>query len=156
MEFSLTVCIPAYNEAQNIERVLRAVLAQKERGFVLSEVLVYSDASLDKTAEIARGIGDKRIKVLEGQRRAGKASAINHMLRIATSDAVLLLDADSVIKSSEICNKLVSCMGQEGASLVSGSSKPLPAKTFMQKFLVFGVEAWQDLINRTPNSDMYR
>lgn len=153
---SLTVCIPAYNEAQNIERILRAVLNQKQDGFELTRVIVYSDASTDATAATARAIGDKRVEAVEGSVRSGKAAGINCMFGMADTDAVLLLDADSVIKSNEVFSGLVRCMCEHDASLVSGSCKPLPPQTFLQRLLVLGTEAWQKVITATPNSDMYR
>lgn len=156
MAISITVCIPAYNEAQNIGRVLHAVLGQEQIGYELTGVIVYSDASVDATSTIARAIGDKRVEVVEGSVRSGKAAVINHMFSMAQTDAVVLLDADSIITSNQVLSKLVRCMHEHNASLVSGSCKPLPARSFMQRLLVLGVEAWQELISRTPNSDMYR
>lgn len=153
---TLTVCIPAYNEAQNIERVLRAVLAQEERGFVLSQVVVYSDASTDHTATAARVVEDERVVVMEGEVRGGKAAAINHMFSMVKTDEVVLLDADSVIVDNSVLAKLVRRTTESGASLVSGYCKPLAPQSFMQRLLVLGTEAWQELISKTPNSDMYR
>lgn len=156
MKYTLTVCIPAYNEAQNIGRILHAVLNQEPIGYELTRVIVYSDASVDATAAIARAIGDKRVEVVEGAVRSGKAAGINHMFSMAQTDAVVLLDADSIVPSNQVLSKLVRCMHEHDASLVSGSCKPLSPRSFLQRLLVLGVEAWQELISRTPNSDMYR
>jgi dolichol-phosphate mannosyltransferase len=62
------VCIPTYNERENVESIVRAVLSAT-RGL---DVLVVDDASPDGTGELADGLAREstRVQVLH---RAGKA-----------------------------------------------------------------------------------
>ncbi len=46
---TISIGIPAFNEAVTIKRLLRSVLAQKEKGFVLREIIVLCDGSTDGT-----------------------------------------------------------------------------------------------------------
>ena len=60
----VSVVIPARNEARNIERCLRSVLANDYPRF---EVVVVDDQSSDGTGEIARSVsaGDPRARVID-------------------------------------------------------------------------------------------
>ena len=68
-----TVVIPAYNEAQGIERTLRAVLAQEIANLT---VIVVPNACVDDTAARARTV-EPRVIVVETA-TPGKPEAMNH------------------------------------------------------------------------------
>jgi glycosyltransferase involved in cell wall biosynthesis len=50
---SMTVIVPAFNEAENLEATVREVLDAVGRGFDDYEILIFDDASRDGTAAIA-------------------------------------------------------------------------------------------------------
>ena len=58
----ISVCVTTYNGANYIEAQLRSILGQLSAH---DEVIVSDDGSTDDTLPIIRGIGDKRIRVLE-------------------------------------------------------------------------------------------
>ncbi len=85
---NLEIIIPAYNEEDNIARVI------KDIGEVMGNdcpIIVVDDASEDKTAEIARTNG---AKVIQHPYRIGNGACIKTGLRNARSDVVVLMDAD--------------------------------------------------------------
>ncbi len=82
-----SVIIAAKNEEPRISDVLSAV----QDHLLVSEIIVISDGSTDKTAEIARSYG---ANVTENNRSRGKTLAIKEGLAKAKSDVVILLDAD--------------------------------------------------------------
>jgi cellulose synthase/poly-beta-1,6-N-acetylglucosamine synthase-like glycosyltransferase len=91
------VLIPAHNEELVIGRALESICADTGEG---DTVLVVADRCTDATAEIARGFG---ALVLERapEEEPGRAAARQAGLEYARSlewDAVLMLDADSVIE----------------------------------------------------------
>jgi glycosyltransferase involved in cell wall biosynthesis len=92
---SVTVGIPAYNEAANIAHLLMDVLTQHEDGFVLEKIVVLSDGSSDATVAKARAVSeDQRIVVIDDKGRKGKATRLNEIMKETKSDILVLLDAD--------------------------------------------------------------
>ena len=94
---SVTVLMPMHNEAKVAAYALDAVLASDYPAQRL-EIIPIDDHSDDATAEIlasyaARDPRVRPIAVLNGNRR-GKANALNAALPHATSEIVLVFDAD--------------------------------------------------------------
>lgn len=85
--YSLTVVIPAYNEADAVDRVINKIRALRPE----AEILVVDDGSRDNTAEVARAAG---ARVIRHPYNKGNGAAVKTGLRNATGDVVLLLDAD--------------------------------------------------------------
>ena len=85
--FTVTVVIPAYNEAEGIAAVLRRVRAALPD----AELLVVDDASADATADAARAAG---ARVERHPANRGNGAAVKTGIRRATGDVVLLMDAD--------------------------------------------------------------
>ena len=53
----VSVGISAYNEEHNLAQLLRSITRGKAQSFELAEIIVVSDGSTDRTAEIARSLG---------------------------------------------------------------------------------------------------
>ena len=91
------VLVPAHNEERVLAEGLRAIIADRRSR---DQVLVVADRCTDQTPQIARSFG---VLVLERgpDESAGRAAARQAGLEYARSlewDAVLMLDADSVIE----------------------------------------------------------
>lgn len=92
----LSVIIPAYREADRIGKNLMEIenyLSTKDYTY---EVLVVTDGSPDKTAEIARSHSDKvnNLHVIENKENYGKGFVVRQGLLEAKGDFRLFLDAD--------------------------------------------------------------
>jgi cellulose synthase/poly-beta-1,6-N-acetylglucosamine synthase-like glycosyltransferase len=98
MTVSVSVCIPAYNEEDNIANLLFSLINQIGRNFEITQIVVVSSGSTDKTADISEDLSrkDSRICVIKQDKREGKVSAINEFLRVATSDIIVLESADTI------------------------------------------------------------
>jgi glycosyltransferase involved in cell wall biosynthesis len=83
----LSIIIPAYNEAERIESVLRVVMESN----LADEVIVVDDGSTDDTAAVAERAG---AKVLRHQENRGKARAMLTGLENSTGECIAFLDAD--------------------------------------------------------------
>jgi glycosyltransferase involved in cell wall biosynthesis len=85
----ITAIIPAYNEEKTIGNVLSVV---KEVDLI-DEIIVVSDGSEDRTAEIARTYN---VQVIELKNNLGKGGAIRKGVDKCSSDIILFLDADLI------------------------------------------------------------
>jgi glycosyltransferase involved in cell wall biosynthesis len=115
---TLSVLIPAYNEAATIERVVRSVRSQKIPGVAL-QVIVIDDGSTDGTDGVCRSLGED-IDVFIRKANGGKGSAVRRGLAAATGDFVLVQDADLEYSPSEY-GKLLAPLLEGKADMVLGS-----------------------------------
>ena len=91
----LSVLVPAYNEERVIEATVRSLLAADYRAL---EIIVIDDCSQDHTAQIVAGLAadDARIRLLELPQNQGKALALNAGIVAATSEYLVVIDADTI------------------------------------------------------------
>ena len=93
----LTIVIPAYNEEEAIGDVLKRCLESRDEicqqaGLEAVEIVVVSDGSTDRTAEIARGFDE--VRVVEFERNRGYGAAIQKGFAEGRGDLLSFLDAD--------------------------------------------------------------
>ena len=90
---SVSVIVPAYNEQDTIEIVLRSLLASLPN---VHEIVVVDDGSMDETAKIAQTLGasESRIRVIQLGKNQGKTAALKEGFAASTGDVVLVQDAD--------------------------------------------------------------
>jgi glycosyltransferase involved in cell wall biosynthesis len=87
----LTVVIPAYNEINTIEEILRRVQAVD----LANEIIVVDDGSTDGTRDILQSLnGNGPIRVILHERNQGKGAGIGTGIRAATGDVIIIQDAD--------------------------------------------------------------
>jgi glycosyltransferase involved in cell wall biosynthesis len=85
---SISCIICAYNEAERIGRVLRAVVGHP----LIDEIIVVNDGSTDQTE--ARAKAFPGVTVLSIHPNGGKTQALTAGIALAKSDYLMLLDAD--------------------------------------------------------------
>ena len=101
----VSVCIPARNEEENIERCVRSFMDQD---YPNMEIIVLDDNSEDSTPEILKRLSeeDSRIRVMKGKPLAegwrGKVYGMSQMLEAATGDYILFTDADTMHKKISV------------------------------------------------------
>jgi glucosyl-3-phosphoglycerate synthase len=97
-ELTVSVCLPARNEARTIGPILERLLPLREIG-VVDQIAVVDGSSDDETADIARRIGaevyDQAALLPEHGPVLGKGDAMWRALAILSGDVVCFLDADS-------------------------------------------------------------
>jgi len=114
-EVEVSVVIPCLNEAQAIERVVRAAHAGLDAAGVTGEVVVVDNASDDDSAELARAAG--AIVVYEPRR--GYGSAYLAGLAAARGRFAVMADADGTYPLDLIPEMVEKLRG--GADMVIGS-----------------------------------
>jgi len=115
---AVTICLPTFNERENIERMLEALEPLDAR------VLVIDDNSPDGTGEIADRVAATRddVSVLHRPRKEGLGPAYIEGFRVALADGadyVLTMDCDFSHDPADV-PRLVAA-GENGADVVIGS-----------------------------------
>ncbi len=116
---TLTVIVPAYNEAATIGELLKSVMASP----INKQVIAVDDGSRDGTYEVMLRYREEFAETLEVLRHPvnrGKGSAIRTGLGLATGQVVLVQDADLEYDPSEY-EKLVEPILSGQAQVVYGS-----------------------------------
>ena len=115
--------LPTYNEAENIEPLVRAVLPRLEEAEVDPHVLIVDDSSPDGTGELAERLADelRPVEVLHRPRKRGLGRAYLAGFGVALergADLVLEMDSDFSHDPADV-PRLISAAG--AADLVLGS-----------------------------------
>jgi poly-beta-1,6-N-acetyl-D-glucosamine synthase len=102
--YGCSVGIMAYNEEENIADAIGAILGQRLSSNHIEELIVVASGCKDRTAEIVAGIArdDPRVRLIEQERREGKASAINLFIAAARSPLLLMASADVLVEDGAI------------------------------------------------------
>jgi glycosyltransferase involved in cell wall biosynthesis len=132
---TVSIGIPAYNEAANIQNLLVSLLHQNDFNFTLTEIIIVSDHSTDATNATVRSFKDKRIKLLVNKNRIGPAYSQNIITRRFTGQILVLLNADIMPKNNEFIAKLISPILDFEADLVSPRILPYKPETHFEKIL---------------------
>lgn len=112
----ITAIIPAYNEEQTIGTVLDCVTKVKE----ITQIIVVSDGSTDRTAEIA---GSYNIDLIDLLENVGKGGAMKAGLEQCRNDYVLFLDADLIGLTEEHVKALILPVIQNETDMTIGIFK---------------------------------
>jgi glucosyl-3-phosphoglycerate synthase len=122
-ELSVSVCLPARNEARTIGAILERLVPLRDCGAV--DQIVVVDHSTDATAVIARRFGvevhDQEALLPELGPVLGKGDAMWRSLQVLTGDVVCFLDADSECFGTHFaCGLLGPLLCHRGISFVKG------------------------------------
>lgn len=90
---TLALCIPAYNAAWCLPRLLNSA---KKQHIQFDEILVYNDCSSDNTETIAREYG---ATVINGRTNIGCSAGKNKLAQVAKTDWLFFIDADDELYS---------------------------------------------------------
>lgn len=134
---SLSVIVPARNEAVNIETLLTSVTASRYPDF---EVVVVDDRSDDGTGALARthARGNaKRIVVVDGVDLPGgwlgKPWACHQGAQVARGELLLFTDADTV-HGPDLHERAVAAMEEDSADVVTVAGRQL-METFWERLV---------------------
>jgi len=117
--------IMAYNEEANIGRLLEAVVSQKLKEVILTEIVVVASGCTDNTEAVVLEWAkhDARIRLISQEKRAGKAAAINDYLPKAQERILVLCSAD-LLPEPEAIERLVAPFADPEVGMTS--SRPMP------------------------------
>jgi chlorobactene glucosyltransferase len=132
----VSIIIPARNEARNIERCLKSVLATT---YAPIEVIVVDDRSTDGTAEIVEPAAGKRLRLVRGAELPeeggwfGKQWALVQGYRVAKGELLVFTDADTK-HEPELIPRSVRALGTERVDLFSVLPRQ-EMRTFWEKLI---------------------
>jgi dolichol-phosphate mannosyltransferase len=116
-----TICLPTYNETENLESMLRALASLVREG---DRVLVIDDASPDGTGELADRLAAELgfVDVLHRPHKEGLGPAyLAGFERVLTTDAELILEMDCDFSHDPRDVPLLITAAENGADVVLGS-----------------------------------
>lgn len=128
-----TIGVTAHNEEANIGKLLQRLLDQRVATAEPRQILVVASGCTDNTESI---VGDyvtrePRVRLLVQERREGKASAINLLLRQPVERVMVLCSAD-LLPAVDAVEKLVAPFADPDVGMTGG--RPVPVNdpnTFM-------------------------
>ncbi|MEC7983895.1 MAG: glycosyltransferase family 2 protein [Myxococcota bacterium] len=101
MAFSgLSIVLPAYNEAENIQKVLESALRIIRD--VGGEVLVVDDGSDDQTAELVTSYPSSQVRLVRHSHNRGYGAALRSGFGAARYDWIFFTDADGQFNLQQI------------------------------------------------------
>jgi cellulose synthase/poly-beta-1,6-N-acetylglucosamine synthase-like glycosyltransferase len=120
-----SVGVMAYNEEQNIGRLLETLLGQELTDVEIRQIVVVSSGSTDATDEIVRQWEKKdgRITLIRQEKREGKASAINLFLSVADAD-VIVLESGDTLPASDCVEQLLAPFADRNVGMTG--ARPVP------------------------------
>jgi len=101
---SLSVAMPAYNEAPNIAQMIALVIERAEPLVDKLQVIVVNDGSADETGAIVKEIAarDPRVQLIEHPLNMGYGAAVRDGIWAATYDYVFFTDSDLQFDLAEL------------------------------------------------------
>ena len=120
-----SIGVIVYNEAENIGKLIDALLSQKLEKTVIDEIIVVSSACTDGTDEIVRKYREKypQIKLITEAERGGKSAAINKFIAAAKSE-ILIIESGDTIPAEDTVEKFVVPFFDETVGMTGG--RPVP------------------------------
>ena len=92
---SVSIIIPAYNEAPCIQETIKSALKLNYPRSKF-EVIVVDDGSIDDTYRLARAVKSPYLRVFS-KKNGGKGSALNYGIARAKGEIVVTMDADTFV-----------------------------------------------------------
>ncbi|MGD0671967.1 MAG: glycosyltransferase [Candidatus Binatus sp.] len=117
---SLSVIVAAYNEERCIAHKIENFLSCQYAGE--AEMIVVSDGSSDRTAEIAESMAGERVRVIRQPQRRGKGVAVNEGANAARGEVLVFTDANAMF-AADALEKVARPMRDKSIGLVTGVSR---------------------------------
>ncbi|MSV34843.1 MAG: glycosyltransferase family 2 protein [Bryobacterales bacterium] len=118
--------VPAKNEEASIAIALSSLIAQD---FPLRRVVVFDDASTDRTSAVVRRyreVTGREIELIAREHSIGKTPALREFCAQTDADAIFILDADSVLVSPNYISRLIEELFRNaGVAAACGEVMPL-------------------------------
>lgn len=132
---TLDVVIPAKNEESNIALCLASLFDQD---FRIRGVTVIDDASTDRTAQVVKRyieLSGREVNVVVRSQSQGKTPGVREQCENSNADALLVLDADTVLTHRNYASRLVENLFK-GAGVASACGEVSPLTRNRRKVII--------------------
>src|SRR3990170_1370103 len=101
---SISVVLPAYNEAKNIEKTVNDTVSYLERKVTYYEIIVVNDGSVDGTREVVErlSLSNPKIVLVNHPINLGYGSALRSGFERASLDYIFFMDSDGQFDINDI------------------------------------------------------
>ena len=132
-----SVGVMAYNEEQNIGKLLAALTGQSLENVEIRQIIVVSSGSSDRTDDIVRewAAKDERISLIRQESREGKASAINLFLSAAEAD-IFILESGDTIPAPDCVERMLAPFRDPEVGMTGGRPVPVDDPNTFMGFVV--------------------
>jgi hypothetical protein len=131
---SVSVVVPARNEAGNIEKIVQRLPIMSDR----DELIFIEGGSKDDTwlriKDVAERYGGSRRIVIAQQDGKGKGDAVRKGFSMATGEILMILDADMTVPPEEL-PKFYSAIADGAGEFINGSRLVYPMERQAMQFL---------------------
>lgn len=141
-DVEVSVLLPMYNEAKNIERCVAEVERMVKSFFHSYEIIIAEDGSTDGTDIIGARLAEKnpRLKFLHSPTRLGKGKAIKRAISVVRGRVIVFMDAD-LATDIECLPKIVKIVQTHGGMAIGSRyvpgayvERPLSRKIFSMTY----------------------
>jgi len=125
---TVEILIPAQNEEKNIVLSLSSILEQSVKPW---RITLVDDGSTDGTSKLAKEYSKAynfELNIIHNSKGKGKTVALREMALNSEADVVLVLDADTILRSTNFIERLVFELYQ-GVGIACASGVVLPFMT---------------------------
>ena len=117
----LSIIVPTYHEAENLELLIQRVFAAVEGAGIVSELIIVDDNSQDGTEAIVQAArADHDVQIVVRHEERGLSTAVLRGFEQARGDVLLVMDAD-LSHPPEKIPELYRAVERDGADFVIGS-----------------------------------
>ena len=155
MQERLSVVLPTYNERENIELLLKKLLAIGKEYEL--EILIVDDDSTDGTPELIKEFAqtDQRIRLIRRLGRSGLSSAIKEGLLDSIYDVAIVMDSDGQHEPEDVI-KAFKYLKEHQLDIVAGSRFLSEAKIRGLSQRRTGGSFWANRFSRLSLNRKYR
>ncbi|MBI1975287.1 MAG: glycosyltransferase family 2 protein [Parcubacteria group bacterium] len=139
VDHSLSIIIPAYNEEPTLEKVVRDVVSITAGFFRGYEIIIFNDASTDRTAEIADRLAaeNPHIRVIHNQTNMNLGYNFQKGVELASMDYICMIPADDDIVYDALTNILQSAGKADVVLAYHGNYEARhPLRQIVSKFFI--------------------
>lgn len=147
----LTIGIPTFNEGQNILTLLKTLVTDTSKNYIISEIIISDDSSDNTPQIINKFLSDSflNIKFIHHSTRRGAAAAWNEIFESSTGDIIVLYDADIMVGQNCTQQLVSSIQGKIG--LCASNPKPIQVKGLVASASIF-ISDWLRLVRNNQLS----